>query len=145
MMPLRALPPLVLLGWALFMAWSARSLKLGAPGHPGPGFFPFWMALALIGVALVILARELRAAPAPPPTWRWTRVAPAALALVAVAPALGLLGFVSASALFLLALFRAMGTGWRGAVLLAVALAVAAYVVFDVWLQIQLPRGPLGF
>lgn len=144
-MSLRALPPLVLLGWALFMAWSAHGLRVGTPGHPGPGFFPFWIALALAVVSLGVLALELRASAAPTLRWQWGHVAAATLALLVFAPAMGVLGFVPTATLFLVALLRSMGTRWMASVLIAAAIAVTTHAVFGRWLQIQFPRGPLGF
>jgi len=142
---LRALPPGVLLGWALFMAWSAHDLRIGTPGHPGPGFFPFFIALALALVSLAVLAGELRDRAAPALSWHRGHVAAATLALLVFAPVMGLLGFVPTAALFLVALLRAMGTRWIASVLLAAAVAGATHLVFALWLQIQFPRGPLGF
>lgn len=144
-MSLRALPPLVLFVWALFMAWSAQGLRLGTPGHPGPGFFPFWIALALALVTLAVLARELRDRAAPALSWHWGHVAAATLALFVFAPAMGVLGFVPTATLFLVALLRSMGTRWIASVLIAAAIAVTTHAVFARWLQIQFPRGPLGF
>jgi putative tricarboxylic transport membrane protein len=142
---LRALPPLVLFGWALFMVWSAQDLRTGTPGHPGPGFFPFWIALALALVSLTVLVRELSDRAAPALSWHWGHVAAATLALLVFAPAMGLLGFVPAATLFLVALLRVMGTRWIASVLIAAGIAVATHAVFALWLRIQFPRGPLGF
>ena len=47
-------------GIALFLlaapaAWAAFRLRLGTPPRPGPGFFPFWISLGLMGVSLALL------------------------------------------------------------------------------------------
>ena len=47
----------VLLVVGLGGAIEARRLTISDPGHPGPGFYPFWLALALCLVALAPLLR----------------------------------------------------------------------------------------
>jgi hypothetical protein len=55
------------------------------------------------------------------------------------------LGFLPATALFVLILVRALGAySWPAAVALTVAIALASHVVFKQWLGMPLPAGPLG-
>lgn len=140
---------LVLLLFGLGGTFGARRLTIGDPGHPGPGFFPFWLALALAGVALALL---LRPAPAAAPVavaaehLRHGKVVLALLAGAAYAAALEPLGFVVTTLLFLLFLFRAVEPRrWSSSVVIAAATAIAGHLVFKVWLDVQLPAGPWGF
>ncbi|MBI2015963.1 MAG: tripartite tricarboxylate transporter TctB family protein [Candidatus Rokubacteria bacterium] len=61
---------------------------------------------------------------------------------VAVLPSLG---FLPATALFVLVLLRALAAfSWTVALALTAAIALASHVVFKHWLGMPLPSGPLG-
>ena len=92
---------------------SFTNLKLGTLRSPGPGFFPFWGALILGSLSLILLARSLKIRE------RFGSVAipwPALLvvlgALLVYLLFLETLGFVTVTFLFLLLLFRLGETGW---------------------------------
>lgn len=140
----RVAAPLVLTGVAIATAWGARGLRLGSASSPGPGFFPFGIGLGLVLVSLAILFVEWRA-PRVPSSWPLGRVAPTVGMLLLSAPALGLLGFVATSVLFLLVLLRRLGSSWRTALAVAVTTSLVSHLVFVVWLQIRFPRGVFGF
>ena len=141
---------LFLLLFGLAGAGEARRLALGTPGRPGPGFFPFSLgiALALIGVALLVRAvwggriesaYRLRAGERP---HRWKVVATLA-AMFLYAFVLEVLGFVLATALLVLFLFRAIEPQpWAVALGGSLLTALGAYVLFKRWLGVQLPAGP---
>ena len=112
----------VLLLFGLGGTVEAYRLTIGAPGRPGPGFFPFWLALALSLVALALLAAA------------------------AYAGALEPLGFLLTTFLFLLFMLRAIEPRrWISSIAISAATAVASHLVFKVWLAVQLPAGPWGF
>jgi len=140
----------VLLGLGLAAAREARRLAVGDLGRPGEGFFPFLIAVALALAAAGLVARALAgpvrpAGPAPGPVARpravWTLLAAAGYAF-----ALEPLGFVAATLLLLLFLFRVMQP-WRWAAALGASagIAVASHLLFKVWLGVRLPAGPWGF
>jgi hypothetical protein len=61
---------------------------------------------------------------------------------VAVLPSLG---FLPATALFVLTLLRALGAfSWSTAIALTAAIALTTHVVFRHWLGMPLPSGPFG-
>jgi putative tricarboxylic transport membrane protein len=120
-------------------------LKLGNLRSPGPGFFPFWGGLLLGALSLILLVRSLRVRE------RFGSVAiPWPALLLVLGALLGYLlfletvGFVTVTFLFLLVLFRFGKTGWIKSGGWAVIATTVAYVLFRFWLQVQLPRGPLG-
>jgi len=131
---------------AILVAVQSVTLKLGTLTQPGPGFFPFWSAIVLgvLSVVLLVGSRRRRA-PAPASATRsWT---PAIVAggLLAYVLLLERLGFVTVTFLFLLFLFRLVRKGWLVSGLAAVVGTGACYGLFQLWLKSQLPRGPLGF
>jgi hypothetical protein len=65
--------------------------------------------------------------------------------LVAYVAALPYLGFLPATALFVLVLLRSLGTySWGRTLVLAAVMAVVSHVVFIHWLGMPLPAGPFG-
>jgi hypothetical protein len=140
---------------ALFALIASARMDIGAVTHPGPGFFPLVLSAALLLVALALLVLGLRsgvAAPggapeatAPPErTEPWKLLASVGTFAVYIA-LFEWLGFVLATAGFLSFQFGALARyRWPVAVGAGVALTIAAYLVFNTWLQVRLPHGVLG-
>jgi hypothetical protein len=141
---------LVLLLAGLGGTLEAGKLTIGDPGHPGPGFFPFWLALALSAVAVVLLVRRVPAGatPAAEPAGRLqpSKVVMALVAGGTYAAALEPLGFVLATFGFQLFLLTVVERRrWASSLAIAAATALACHLLFKVWLGVQLPAGPGGF
>jgi putative tricarboxylic transport membrane protein len=140
----------VLLLFGLAGAVEAGRLSIGAPGRPGPGFFPFSIAVALSLVALALLVRPPRrggpgAETEPSEPLRRGRAAWTLLTGVAYALFLEPLGFLLSTAGFLLILLSAIGPQRPAvAVVMAVMTSVLTYLLFKAWLGVQLPAGLLG-
>jgi putative tricarboxylic transport membrane protein len=137
----------VLLATGVAGVVEASKLAVGTLGRPGPGFFPFALALGLVVVAAGLVVEAARR----PATGTGDRLvhgrAAATLALsAAYVFALEPVGFGVATALYLLALFRLIEPRpWLVSVLLAASTTVGALVVFKVVLAVRLPAGPWGF
>ncbi|BBK43170.1 hypothetical protein STVA_31900 [Allostella vacuolata] len=130
-----------------FVAWEGYDLGLGSTNDPGSGFVLFWAGLLLAGLAVVQLGQCL----AQPVgggmagLWsgmRWWRPVYAVLLLAAYAMALLPVGFLLSTFAFLLLL---MLTVDRNPPLTALMVSLAAtglaFLVFDKWLGVGLPRG----
>ncbi|MGD9953514.1 MAG: tripartite tricarboxylate transporter TctB family protein [Burkholderiales bacterium] len=128
--------------WIAFaeLAW------LSSAGRLGPGFFPRVVGVALVALCAWSLAAELRRRSREriPRHWRVTAALAllSALFVAALEPLGGLLAMVAylAAALVLLNRRRTLQN-----VLLAALLPLALYLVFRVWLNAAVPRGPFGF
>lgn len=138
----------VLLCFGLAAIVEARRLAVGEAGQPGPGFFPFWLAVAftLVTAALFVLSfrsrQEVESVSEPV---RWRPLGLTFLSLLGYALALEPLGFLLATFLLMLVLFRSVEPlGWPAAVGGSLATSLLAYALFKVWLQVQLPAGPWG-
>jgi putative tricarboxylic transport membrane protein len=106
---------------------------------------------AVVGVLLVALgAAHARLAPGHDVAWPDRagagRVALMFAALAVYVAVLPWLGFLPATALFTLAIVRALGTwSWAKAAAWTLVIAAGSHVVFKQWLGMPLPAGPLGF
>lgn len=134
---------------ALAIGHVAISLGTGAPNEPGSGFVFFWSGLLLGLLALILVASCLRHGSAERatelPAIAWTKVSAVLTALVLYGVALEELGFVASSFLLLILLARLGGaTRWLSLVAIAGAAALSTFVLFDVWLNIRLPKGIFG-
>jgi putative tricarboxylic transport membrane protein len=139
--------------WFLIGAFGAQSgyaLGLGRPSNPGSGFVIFWMGLAMMALSTSIfftaLLRRQETAPGHP-VWtgvRWKKIAGVLLALIAYGNLLVPAGFLPSTCLLLIYLFKGIERQkWSVAIFGAAVTTVLAYVVFDVWLGSQLPKGLL--
>ena len=138
---------LSLLALGIFMTWQATKLSLGTPRAPGPGFFPFYAALLLIGISLTIFLQALQKKQGEREGGRrWERVVLTLALIFVYALILESVGYLLATFLLIFFLLRMMiRKGWWFAPLLAGALSLGSYVLFKIWLNVLLPRGMLGF
>ncbi len=142
-----------MLAFCLFALWQSLLLSLTDRLGPGPGFFPFW--LALIGAALAIglliqIWREASVAndherilPHGAGGRRWAAIV---LLLAAVTIAMEFIGFRLAMLVFNAALVVALGERrWWLIAVFSVLGSFGVYYVFTTWLDVLLPTGLLGF
>jgi putative tricarboxylic transport membrane protein len=144
----------VMLLFCLVAAWQSWLLPLTDKLGPGPGFFPFWMALIGVALAIGLLVvtavgpaaastepadGEERILPHGPGASRWFAI----VALLAVAAAaMEFAGFRITMLVFNAALAIALGERrWWVIALFAVLGSVGVFYVFTTWLDVLLPVG----
>jgi putative tricarboxylic transport membrane protein len=139
-----------LAGLGIFIILEARQWDYLAPDGPGPGFFPLWFGIAMVGLAVLLMAMSYAAQGAKPGKaveWRKVGIALATWAAFALcASLLHVLGFLLAYALlvfFVVAVIYRRSLGAAAAV--SVGLALGFYLLFPVALSVALPVGKLGF
>jgi hypothetical protein len=129
---------------------SARFSYLSEDG-PGPGFLPFWLGIALCGLALSLAAVNLwRRAPRPlhaPRSWLGERRALSGwLALMGAIILFPLLGFSLSLVLLTLFIVAIMeGRSFWNAIVIALGIGIGFHMIFVVALGLSLPKSPLGF
>jgi len=139
-----------LLLFGLLASFEARKLTVGELGRPGPGFFPFFLAVALSLVSLALLFQSLRIESAKETTHRsearrWGKVAWTLFGLFVYAFVLESLGFLLSTFFLMLFLFRAVDPlRWPAAIAGALTTSFLTYAIFKLWLQIPFPAGPWG-
>jgi putative tricarboxylic transport membrane protein len=133
------------------ICYGGVALDLGTLHDPGGGFMFFWVGLIMVGLSLGILIRaargkavhgEMRAVWARVP---WKKMVSVLAVLFLYAYLFTPLGFILTTVFLLIFLFKAVEPQrWSWAILGAVVSTLAAYGVFRLWLQCQLPQGLLG-
>ncbi|MBI2737967.1 MAG: tripartite tricarboxylate transporter TctB family protein [Rhodospirillales bacterium] len=142
-----------MLVFCLFAIWQSLLLPLTDRLGPGPGFFPFWLALigTVLAVALLVSTfreaadpsdGETRILPHGPGAMRWLAIV---LLLAAVTLVMEYVGFRISMLVFNAALVIALGDRrwWVIAVFSALG-SFGVYYVFTTWLDVLLPVGQLG-
>jgi len=140
---------------AAVVVWEGVDLGIGAANDPDSGFVLVGAgaALALLG-ALLSGKALVHAGPDAAGGWRiaepwagtrWPKVVWVVAVLFAYAALLWPLGFLVATALFLLILFKTVEPQrWWVAAVASVTATAACWVVFRIWFGVSLPTGLLG-
>ncbi|MGA3174924.1 MAG: tripartite tricarboxylate transporter TctB family protein [Syntrophorhabdales bacterium] len=125
-------------------------LNVGGLRNPGPGFLPFYTAILLGCLALISLLQTLKGAEGPASEiWGGVRFGKLGILLGTLFIYVALfdfLGFLLATFLLLLVLFRIVEPyRWKTVLASASLTTAAVYLVFVVFLESRLPRGYFGF
>jgi putative tricarboxylic transport membrane protein len=125
--------------------------RVGTPTSPGAGFMPILAGGAIsffsgVGFLHATLRKKRGEGwSSPLQGFRWKNALVILLSLLAYALLLVPLGFFLCTALFIAFLFRAIAPQrWPVVIGGALLSAIASYLIFGVWLKVQLPKGPFG-
>ena len=135
---------------AVAILWDGRKLIFGTFHSPGSGMFPDLIAgfMLLLSLLLILFPKKLGDHSTGPsiPKGSMGRLLLVFVALFLYAIFLEVLGFVIVSFLITILLFAVFGfQSYTGTVLKALLSTGVAYVLFELLLQSNLPRGILGF
>jgi putative tricarboxylic transport membrane protein len=138
------------LALAVPAAMEAYRLHVGSVHAPGAGFLPFYAAILLGALAVVSLVQDLRGKTGPASAlWggvRWGKWIAMVAALFIYVAVLEWLGFMLATFLLMLVLFRLLEPyRWTTVLLFSLLTMGSAYLFFVVLLDSRLPVGVLGF
>jgi hypothetical protein len=126
-------------------AAMAYELGFGNFHHPGPGFFPFWLAAVLAVVSFIYFLTQLGTDAQRVSLWgkrAWARPFGAAGVMFLYSLAMGWLGFFSATfLLFLVWLVLIENEKWLTVGLVSVLGTLCFFLVFTVFLKVPLPKG----
>jgi hypothetical protein len=130
------------------LAWRAH---LGSFGEPGPGFLAFASGLfvAIVGLIMAISQRFSETAPGYRPQVKhtfqnisWSRMGYTMGLLLFYALFLNTLGYILTTVLVMWGLFYGRETNrWVSSIWISLITVASSYLVFEVWLRCQLPRG----
>ena len=117
----------------MITAWSSIHLSMGRWRHPGPGFFPFGLAIVLVLLSLALLSRHWKKDPSPSPFWpgrTWLRPLLGVLSLVFYALLFDMIGFILTTFLFLIIwMWVIERLRWRTILSISIGTTVALYLI----------------
>jgi hypothetical protein len=139
-----ALTPVLL--WAAY-GFQARTYGIGSVNMPGPGAFPFGLALVGMALSLVVVVAGRGPAATTSPARQPLKIDRETI-LVALMlgclPATSLFGVLPVIFVFTAAAARLMGIRtWWAALVVAAGLTLVVHLLFAVWLGVPLPKGSL--
>jgi putative tricarboxylic transport membrane protein len=146
-----------LIGGLFFMAAGflftiySRTVDIGTWEEPGPGFLPFYGGILMIVMTGLLVAKDLyKTVRSTEPFFAerdsWKRVAATAVALIAFNFLLRPLGFVLVTFLFVGFLVKfVFPQGWIKSMVTATLATACARFIFVNLLEINFPKGVLGF
>lgn len=138
---------------SLVVMWDSR--RLGASwGSDGPeaGYFPFYIGLFIFIASVVNLYGALTSgAEGRKPFVYWGQLrmilivlVPTAVYVVLIANPWMSLGIYVSSAIFIAFFMRFLGKyGWLKVAAVSIGTMVAFFLMFEIWFQVPLPKGPL--
>jgi putative tricarboxylic transport membrane protein len=139
------------LGMAAFIIQQGLELDVGDSHNPGSGYILFWTGLMMTGLAGTVLVQSLlpsgdrTSVTAVFADIRWGKVLYVTALLVAYTAILTALGFVIATGILLVILFKTVEPqSWTTAIVCSLLTTAAAWLVFVYWLGTQLPAGVFG-
>ncbi len=140
------------LAFGLFTCIESYRLGLGTLHKPGPGFLFFWTSIFLIVMSVVVLIRAWSSMGAEEPEAsifgkeKPRKIVLVLLALFLYAIFMEMVGFIPITLLLFVYLLGIIEKkGWFYTIFVSIGVTVTAYLIFETWLQSQLPKGILGF
>ncbi len=139
------------LGVSIFVCVESIQVHVGSFRSPGPGFLPFWSGVVLGGFALILavtsfLKKEREKIKEQWIGVKWEKVMFVLASLFVYSALLTRLGYLIATFGLMLILFslaeRPKMLSWVGSAFLT---ALATYLIFYIWLGVELPKGILDF
>jgi len=131
--------------FGLWVVWQASRLEFASSYGAGSGFFPYWLGIAIVLFAAVVIAAAWRQPSATvPPHWSAKKLA-AFAALLIFLPTVQYAGFISAFTCLSAFFLRLESESWLKAGAVAIVYGGAVYLFFVRLLSVTLPVGPLGF
>jgi drug/metabolite transporter (DMT)-like permease len=127
-------------------AWGATSYSFGSSARPGPGYFPFGLAIIMAALGAFILFESLtieREGGDKIGDWAWKPLIWISVSVGVFGWALPLLGMVIALPL-LVVISAAAGDEfhWKEAIINAIVLSVGSWLVFVYGLKLTIPMWP---
>ena len=134
--------------FGLFVVWQASKLEFASSYGAGSGFFPYWLGIAILLLAALVIAAAWRnpsdADATNSPHLSKQKIA-AFLALLAFVFSVESVGFILAFTCLSAFLLKLEGESWLCALSVSSTSGIAFYLFFVRLLSVTLPRGPLGF
>jgi len=139
------------IGISIFVCLESVHSEIGTYQSPGAGFFPFWSGITLGIFALILIAKSWieKKETKVMDLWKgkeWDKVILTLTSLLIYALLLPRLGYLITTFGLMAFLFSLIGRPrlWIQGVSALITMLVT-YIIFYVWLKVQLPKGIFGF
>jgi putative tricarboxylic transport membrane protein len=145
-------PAVLMAALSALVIFSTRDLPYWSDYSPGPAFAPWWIGACGLVLSALLVLQVLRAGPQPLPEEaittrrgfiRASSTFAVLVAFVVLIPIIGLvLASMAAAAVIMLVILR------RAVVTSVFTMLITGAVIYGIflwWLQVPLPKGPLGF
>jgi hypothetical protein len=130
---------------------NSSRLPLGTLNHPGSGFFPLLVGILTVILSGILFIQSFLQSPSQRKELfggherRLHKSVSTVLALLAYGIFLNWLGFLCVTFLLMFFLLKVIGSqGWKLSLGMAISITFSAYLLFKVFLKLQLPAGPWG-
>lgn len=137
----------VLIILSVLICLESSHLKLGTYHNPGPGFLPFGVGMVLGFLSFILFFqsfKEKQEKENPLEEKRWKNIFLVLAFLFTYAFLIEKIGFVISTLLFVGAIMKIIeAKRWLVVIVVSVAASFGTYLIFEVWLQTQLPKGIL--
>jgi hypothetical protein len=137
---------LMFVGIGVAFAWGATNYNFGSSARPGPGFFPFGLAvlMALLGALVLFKSLALETEGGDPVgAFAWRPLITILASVVVFGYALPRLGLVLALPLLVIVSSLAGNEfSWKGVLLSCVVLTAGSWLIFILGLKLALPLWP---
>jgi putative tricarboxylic transport membrane protein len=138
----------ILAAVAVVVVFQGRGLGIGwSTDGPQPGFFVFYLGVALLVSAVMIVVRAVRRHKGGATFAGRDQVQSVATVLlpaVAMVVLTHVIGLYVSGALYLAVYMRWIGRHrWVTTVVIALAIPLTAFLIFEIWFLVPLPKGPL--
>jgi putative tricarboxylic transport membrane protein len=138
--------------FAVLVIIQSYHLGLGTLHKPGPGFLFFWVNIVLGIMSLIVLIRawvsKKEEGPQPAIFGRQNvaKIIFVLISLFVYALLMETVGFIPITLLLFIYLLGIIEKKrWFYTIFVSVVVTVISYLIFETWLQSQLPKGLLGF
>lgn len=138
--------------FALIVIIESYRLGLGTLHRPGPGFVFFWAGIFLGILSLVTVFRAWGSRKVEEPEMlalgkqNTMKIVLVLISVFLYAIFMEKMGFILVTLLLLIFLLLFIEKkSWLYSTLVSIAMTASAYLIFEVWLKSQLPKGFLGF
>lgn len=134
----------------LFILLYAPRYGLGSLGTPGSGFMPFFTGLVICSFSMIVLVKAfIDKSTELEQIWaevNFPKLIITILIVILYIFLLKKLGFIICTFPLMLILFRYIGyQSWLISIVGASLSSIIAYLLFEIWLNAQLPKGIFGF
>lgn len=140
---------LAFLAFGLLMAWDSHRLGSSwAEDGPQSGYFPFYIGVIICFASLINFVLALRVKAADGESFvsaeQLKAVLSVAVPTLFYVALIQFLGIYAASTIFIAAFMMWLGHyRWLKSALIGCGVSVACFVMFEVWFNVPLPKGPI--